>query len=996
MPPVLRVLVLSDTAAECDMLARQLVSAGFEVALRRASTEAAYLAELASPPDLILADNALRAFDAMHALQILGMHGLDIPLIVVAEAAGEEAAIECVCHGAADFVFKDRSARLRSAAIRALDQRTLRAHARAAEAALRASEERFRTTFEASNDAIIGIALDGTVISWNTGAQHLYGYSADQMIGQPVAVLRPPHVQDKVVHIYDRLTRGGGTAHIETVRRRSDGRLIDVALTISAIQGADGGVSGFSTIARDISTRKQSDQALRQTSAFVRLLQEVAVAANQATSLDQALQTAIDKICEHIGWPVGHIYMPDPADQGALLPTNIWHLEDQQRFDTFRKITEVVRLAPGIGLPGQVMISRNSVWVTDMNLDISTPRTQLIRDIGVRASFALPVLLGDQVAAVLEFFATEAIEPDAALLDVLHHVGTQLGRVVERERAEAALRAAEAQYRTLVEQLPAIIYTAEINTHSSTTYVSPQIEMILGFSPEEWIANSNLWLEQVHPDDRPHMLEAIERAHSSDVPIPIEYRSFTRDGRMVWLRDAARVVRDKSGHALFLQGITLDITERKLAEEALIDERALLARRVDERTADLSAANADLARAAMLKDEFLASMSHELRTPLNAVLGLSEALQEEIYGSLNDRQRRALHSIAESGRHLLDLINDILDLAKIGAGKLELDLQPVAVETICQASLRLIKQVAHTKQLSVALTLDPAVTLLHVDARRMKQILVNLLSNAVKFTPAGGSIGLEVAGNTIRQAVDLTVWDTGIGIAHEQMSQLFQPFVQLDRRLARQYEGTGLGLALVYRMIELHGGSIAVTSEIGRGSRFTVALPWPAAYADAPASHGSVIEPAPHPISPPARPAPQPLVLLAEDNEATITMIVDYLDTCGYRVVVARNGAEAIMRAREARPAIVLMDIQMPGIDGLEATRRIRTIEALADLPVIALTALAMPGDHERCLAAGANHYLSKPVSLRRLANLIEHILHCIPASKGATYEPADNDSDRR
>jgi signal transduction histidine kinase/CheY-like chemotaxis protein len=565
-------------------------------------------------------------------------------------------------------------------------------------------------------------------------------------------------------------------------------------------------------------------------------------------------------------------------------------------------------------------------------------------------------------------------------------------------------------------------------------------------------------------------------------------------------------VRDEHGEIIAGMLMTQDITERKRMEEALIDERALLARRVDERTADLSAANAELARTAMLKDEFLASMSHELRTPLNAVLGLSEALQEEVYGPLNDRQRRSLHGIEESGRHLLDLINDVLDLAKIGAGKLELDLDSVSIETICQSSLRLIKQLAHTKRLSVKLTIDPAVTLLYVDARRVKQILVNLLGNAVKFTPEGGSIGLEVAGDAARQAVDLTVWDTGIGIAQEQMPQLFQPFVQLDSRLARQYEGTGLGLVLVYRMVELHGGSIGVTSDVGHGSRFTVALPWHSANAGAqgitPAasdmvainrtsirralicedsttaadqitrylreleiesvivcngaevvalviaeqpeliildlllpdisgwevlaqlkaeprtraipvlitsviderSRGLALGAAEYLVKPvvyadlqrvlpmlappsdahpqassaagtPARAMSLPVVLLAEDNEANVAIISDYLSTHGYQVIVARNGAEAIARAHEVRPAIVLMDIQMPGMDGLEATRRIRSIDALADLPIIAITALAMPGDRERCLAAGANDYLSKPVSLRGLVILIENHL---------------------
>ncbi|MEP7189585.1 MAG: PAS domain S-box protein, partial [Roseiflexaceae bacterium] len=678
-------------------------------------------------------------------------------------------------------------------------------------------------------------------------------------------------------------------------------------------------------------------------------------------------------------------------------------------------------------------------WISDIILDVSTPRTRLIQDIGVRAGFALPVLLGDDVAAVLEFFATEAIAPDEALLDILQHVATQLGRVVERasadaalreseqrfrvlfehspdaiilidphhpdiswpivecndvacrmngytreemigqsidllnsgagktaeraayverlrregtirfedfhrrkdgsrfsieilsslisvggrelvlgidrdiserKRAEDALRAAEAQYRMLIEQIPAIIYTATIDEQSSTSYVSPQIEAILGFTPKEWLANPGLWLDLVHPDDRVRVLETVGRTHVSDGAIPIEFRSFTRDGRLVWLRDEARVVRDQAGQPLFMQGISLDITDRKRMEAALFEERALLARRVDERTADLSAANAELARTAVLKDEFLASMSHELRTPLNAVLGLSEALQEEVYGPINDRQRRSLHNIEESGRHLLELINDILDLAKIGAGKLELELEFSSIETICQASLRLIKQIAQKKRLSIELTINPAVTLIRVDARRVKQVLVNLLSNAVKFTPEGGAIGLEVVGDAARQAVDLIVWDTGIGIAQDQMTQLFQPFVQLDSRLARQYEGSGLGLALVRRLVELHGGSISVTSEVERGSRFTVALPWQTTNVGAQAGEqaaASVVA---------INWAAVRRALICEDSPTTAEQITRYLNDLEIESVTVRDGAEVAALAIAEQPDLIILDLLLPDISG--------------------------------------------------------------------------------
>jgi signal transduction histidine kinase/ActR/RegA family two-component response regulator len=413
-----------------------------------------------------------------------------------------------------------------------------------------------------------------------------------------------------------------------------------------------------------------------------------------------------------------------------------------------------------------------------------------------------------------------------------------------------------------------------------------------------------------------------------------------------------------------------ELAERARAEQALIEERALLAGRVEERTADLRQANAQLARAARLKDEFLAGMSHELRTPLNAILGRSEVLGEQIYGPLTERQLAALHSIEESGRHLLALINDILDLSKIEAGKITLEQEDVAVDTICHSSMRMVAQTALAKRIALSTTIDTAIVTVHADGRRLRQILVNLLANAVKFTPNGGRVGLEVRGDPEGQAVLFTVWDTGIGIAVEDFPRLFQPFTQLDSKLSRQYEGTGLGLALVRQLAEAHGGAATVTSTLGEGSRFTVSLPWAARpAAAAPADHPPAADQAP--ASQPDR-AARPLILLAEDHAENRDMLLDYLNSKGYQVAAARNGAEALARAHECPPALILMDVQMPDIDGLEATRRIRADAALRDTPVIVLTALAMPGDRERCLQAGADDYLTKPISLRALLAAIE------------------------
>jgi signal transduction histidine kinase len=219
-------------------------------------------------------------------------------------------------------------------------------------------------------------------------------------------------------------------------------------------------------------------------------------------------------------------------------------------------------------------------------------------------------------------------------------------------------------------------------------------------------------------------------------------------------------------------------------------------------------------------------MSHELRTPLNNVLGRAELLVEEIHGSLNEKQLRSVESIHESGRHLLELINDILDLSKIEADKLDLQQEPVSVSDLCEASIRLVSEAAQKKTILISADVDSIVVLITGDPRRLKQILVNLLSNAVKFTPVGGRVGLEVRGDHQGGMVTFTVWDTGIGIDEADMPRLFRPFEQLDSRLSRQYDGTGLGLSLVSRLTRLHGGGVSVTSVLGQGSRFIVTLPW--------------------------------------------------------------------------------------------------------------------------------------------------------------------------
>lgn len=427
-------------------------------------------------------------------------------------------------------------------------------------------------------------------------------------------------------------------------------------------------------------------------------------------------------------------------------------------------------------------------------------------------------------------------------------------------------------------------------------------------------------------------------------------------------------------NARLYQAVQQELLERQHAEGELRTLNLELEQRVQARTAELQLTNLELARASRMKDEFLASMSHELRTPLTGVLNISEVLQEQIFGSLNEKQLKSLRVIEDSGRHLLGLINDILDLSKIEAGQLELQRETFLVNDICQSSLQLVKGMAQKKQQYISFTIEPVLLTLNADPRRLKQILVNLLSNAVKFTPEGGKLSLEVTGDSEAKAVHFTVHDTGIGIAPEDLPRLFRPFTQLDSSLSRQQTGTGLGLALVQRMTDLHGGSVSLESFPGEGSHFTVSLPWCTGdeQVGKPASEEN-----PHNASSPSLAASGSLILLVDDNVTNLSIYTDYLKSHNFRTLVAYSGEEGDRLAHQNKPDMILMDIQMPGMDGLETIRRLRSSEdpEVSGIPILALTALAMPGDRQRCLDAGADEYLSKPVSLKRLVTVIQEIL---------------------
>ena len=577
-----------------------------------------------------------------------------------------------------------------------------------------------------------------------------------------------------------------------------------------------------------------------------------------------------------------------------------------------------------------------------------------------------------------------SIQPGAD--DLLYGVARD---VTKQKQTEELLRAAvhkNSQLAAAIENAPIGVSITDPNkSDHPIVFINPAFTEITGYTEEEVIGRNSRFLHGA--DTNSQETNKIEKAIREQRTYSCVLLNYRKDGSPFWNELTISPVFDNDGNVSNFVELQVDVTARKEAQETLVKERSLLAQRVEERTAELKKANIELAQAARLKDEFLANMSHELRTPLNAILSMSEILKMETYGPLNDEQQNTLKYIEEGGRHLLSLINEILDLSKIEAGQLELDIRPLNIDDICQSSLLFVKQMVIKKQIKVISTFDKTVDTIEADERRLKQILVNLLSNAAKFTPDKGKIGLEVEQDKSNNIINFIVWDTGIGIAEADQKHLFDPFVQIDSSLAREYEGTGLGLALVQRLTEMHDGRVMVESTVGKGSRFTISLPMRGHHKikPLPSFNQTAIKDQTFQVDSSTQQEEiieieKPLILVVDDNEASRIALTDLLKHKKYQVIAAQSGKEAISYAKRDHPDIILMDVQMPEMDGLEATRQIRATIATQNIPIIMLTALAMTGDKERCLEAGANDYMSKPLNMKKLLKIIEFQLNQVKA----------------
>jgi PAS domain S-box-containing protein len=880
------------------------------------------------------------------------------------------------------------------------------------------SEERFRLMVEGSEQVFFYIhSNDDRWQYLSPSVKAVLGYEPEELLGQACNEILIGDASNAIANelTHRALETGIRSDPYTLLSRHKDGRSLFIEIVETPIK-KNGRVVCIQGFAKDITERMQAIEQLRRTADRDRLLREIALRIRSSLDLEQILNTTVGEVRQFLAADRVMVYRFEKIEaqsedrwRGAVLAESVapnWFsglglvVEDRAYIDEMRELYR----------QGKVHVFNDLT-----RHELSQERAKYATLFQIKASIAVPILVSEQLFGVLVVHqCTGPREWQRFQIDLLEKLATQVAiaiqqanlyeevqrlnagleqrnqelemRVAERtahlqatnqrlqieitsrQRIQEALQESEERYRSIVEN--ASDFISVISLDSKYLYISPNYPRAMGYEIDEMIGRE--WRPLIHPEDLPKLTSFLESQllESSDSFSTPEYRFRHKDGSWHWYVSAASCVKDSTGNVLHIVTISRDVSDRVQAEEEL-------------RKAKVAAEVANQA-----KSEFLANMSHELRTPLNGILGYAQILKGD--KNLTPHQQQGIEIIQQCGEHLLMLINDILDLTKIEARKMELYISEVRFPEFLNSIVEMFRIRAQQKGITFLYNqLSPLPGAVRGDEQKLRQVLINLLGNAVKFTEKGGvtfkvgyvsvvtspslppvTKGEQTGGQITNNSQSTThklrfeVEDTGIGIAPEKLQEIFLPFHQVGEK-RHVIGGTGLGLAISKRLTEMMGSSLEVKSVPGEGSIFSLELELPAVtdyHQTSEIEEGTIIGIVGEPRK----------VLVADDKWENRSVLVNLLTPLGFEVREAIDGQDCLRQAVEFKPDVVLMDLVMPVLDGFEATRQLRETNDLKDVVVIAASASAFDRDHRQSLAAGCNDFMAKPIRSRQLLEKLQ------------------------
>ncbi len=780
--------------------------------------------------------------------------------------------------------------------------------------------------------AVIISDTDSVISYFNPAAERTFGFTATEVVGQQAfEVITAPSSRSGVLEIFRRLAAGEPVLSMVNDNRTKDARTIVCDWVNARLTKPDGTFVGIISMAQDITERHRAEE--------------------ERGRLHAELEEIVDRlmlILNHLPIPV-LIFDPDlrfsyvnPAAD-RLFGYAAHELIGKQPF--------------GLIVPAE----DRPLWETTSHRRFDREAAET----GVLSTYHTK----DGRRLLCEWWRVPLLKPDRS------YVGTiaMVQDVTERTRAEEALRESETRYRTITEHAPEAIVIFDVDK-GTFAEANPEAARLFGVDHEQLLASDPATLSPpIQPDGRPSEVAASQYIQATlDGQSPIfEWVHRTPAGNDIPCE--IRLIRVPLPGKKLVRGSIIDISERKRFEE------------VQKRTAELVEQNRLIHAASRLKSEFLANMSHELRTPLNAIIGFAELLHDERVGSLDDEQKEFVGDILSSGRHLLTLINDILDLAKVEAGKMEFHPEPIELATFVDEVTAVLRAMVAKKRIHLETHVDPEVSSVILDPIKLKQVLYNYLSNAIKFTPDEGRVILRLRPEG-EDDFRVEVEDTGVGIRPEDVAKLFTEFAQLDASAAKKHGGTGLGLVLTKRIVEAQHGRVGVRSVLGKGSVFFAVLPRTARPRD-PSEPRPTRKTMPIPVLRPGAPS----VLVVEDDPAEGDWLVRTLTDAGYSADLVTRGSDAVERCRHRAYDAITLDLILPDMSGLDVLRSIRGNGKNTSTPVVIISVVA---EREGVTGFPVEDVLTKPVGEAQIVASLARA-GVTPAS-GARVVVVDDDASAR